>query len=229
MSVIGHGVEIVTSSTRPTSPFDGMQIYETDTKKTLVYNGSSWVEVNDLDSADGLSASGQTKLDNQGLIYLTANSFTSALTVNITNVFTADYTNYRLVLSCDASTSDRSGTIRMMNNTTANSSSNYVRTFIQGAGGVAYSATNTGLTEWDTVFLADDLGTGRNNAIINVFSPFTTDREVTISTLTYSTTRAIRMAGGNYTATTSFDGIQLYLNTSATMTGKYWLYGLKGT
>lgn len=48
MTVIGHGVEIVTSSTRPTSPFDGMQIYETDTKKMLVYNGSAWVEIADL-------------------------------------------------------------------------------------------------------------------------------------------------------------------------------------
>ena len=55
MTVVGHGVEIVTSSTRPASPFDGMQIYETDTKKVLVYNGSSWVEVNDLDSVGGVS------------------------------------------------------------------------------------------------------------------------------------------------------------------------------
>ena len=55
MSVIGHGVEIVTSGTRPASPFDGMQIYETDTNKVLVYNGSSWVEVNDLDNPGGLS------------------------------------------------------------------------------------------------------------------------------------------------------------------------------
>ena len=50
MSVIGHGVEIVTSGTRPASPFDGMQIYETDTRKMLVYNGSAWVEVFDIDN-----------------------------------------------------------------------------------------------------------------------------------------------------------------------------------
>ena len=55
MSVIGHGVEIVTSGTRPASPFDGMQIYETDTNKVLVYNGSSWVEISDLDNTGGLS------------------------------------------------------------------------------------------------------------------------------------------------------------------------------
>lgn len=34
---------VVTSSTRPASPFTGQQIYETDTNNVLVYNGSAWV------------------------------------------------------------------------------------------------------------------------------------------------------------------------------------------
>lgn len=33
---------VVTSSTRPASPFTGQLIYETDTNKLLAYNGSSW-------------------------------------------------------------------------------------------------------------------------------------------------------------------------------------------
>ena len=39
-SIIRPGV--CTSSTRPASPYDGQMIYETDTDKTLVYNGSAW-------------------------------------------------------------------------------------------------------------------------------------------------------------------------------------------
>lgn len=34
---------ICTSSTRPGSPYDGQIIYETDTKRELIYNGSAWV------------------------------------------------------------------------------------------------------------------------------------------------------------------------------------------
>jgi hypothetical protein len=34
-----------TSGTRPSSPPEGMHIYETDTDKKLTYNGSSWVEM----------------------------------------------------------------------------------------------------------------------------------------------------------------------------------------
>lgn len=33
---------VCTSSTRPASPFEGMYIYETDTDKTLFWNGSAW-------------------------------------------------------------------------------------------------------------------------------------------------------------------------------------------
>lgn len=33
---------VCTSSTRPTSPYEGQMIYETDTDKVLVWNGSAW-------------------------------------------------------------------------------------------------------------------------------------------------------------------------------------------
>jgi hypothetical protein len=33
---------VCTSSTRPASPFEGQMIYETDTDRMLVYNGSAW-------------------------------------------------------------------------------------------------------------------------------------------------------------------------------------------
>lgn len=35
---------VVTSSTRPASPYNGQLIYETDTRKVYIYNGTSWVE-----------------------------------------------------------------------------------------------------------------------------------------------------------------------------------------
>lgn len=42
------GTIICTSTTRPSSPFEGQQIYEADTKKTLTYNGSGWYQFNQL-------------------------------------------------------------------------------------------------------------------------------------------------------------------------------------
>lgn len=37
------GAAIVTSSTRPSSPWAGQIIFETDTSKSFVWNGSAWV------------------------------------------------------------------------------------------------------------------------------------------------------------------------------------------
>ncbi len=34
---------VCTSTTRPSAPYEGQMIYETDTDRILVYNGSSWV------------------------------------------------------------------------------------------------------------------------------------------------------------------------------------------
>lgn len=34
---------VCTSTTRPTAPFEGQMIFETDTKNSLIYNGSAWV------------------------------------------------------------------------------------------------------------------------------------------------------------------------------------------
>ena len=43
MSVIGHGVEICTTATRPASPSNGTLIFDTDTNQLLVRVGSNWV------------------------------------------------------------------------------------------------------------------------------------------------------------------------------------------
>lgn len=36
---------VCTSTTRPTTPYEGQMIYETDTDLVLVYNGSAWVTI----------------------------------------------------------------------------------------------------------------------------------------------------------------------------------------
>lgn len=56
MPAIGHGVEICTSTTRPITGLNtGTLIYETDTKKYLSYNGTSWIELHDLDNIGATS------------------------------------------------------------------------------------------------------------------------------------------------------------------------------
>lgn len=43
-SATGLRPGVCTSTTRPTNPYNGQLIYETDTRKVYIYNGTSWVE-----------------------------------------------------------------------------------------------------------------------------------------------------------------------------------------
>lgn len=43
-SATGLRPGVCTSTTRPTAPYNGQLIYETDTRKVYIYNGTSWVE-----------------------------------------------------------------------------------------------------------------------------------------------------------------------------------------
>jgi len=45
MTIFGAGHQVVTGITLPAAPIDGQIVYETDTKKIMNWNGSSWVEV----------------------------------------------------------------------------------------------------------------------------------------------------------------------------------------
>ena len=78
-SVIKPGV--VTSSTRPSSPFVGQLIYETDTARLAAYNGSAWITQNGL----------------QLIKIQTIGSAVSSVTVS--DVFNSIYDNYLVQLS----------------------------------------------------------------------------------------------------------------------------------
>ena len=93
-SVIKPGV--VTTATRPSSPFVGQMIYDTTVSQVLVYNGTAWAV-----QSPGLApiiptsvavGSGTGSVGATGLI-----TFSGVSSVSINGCFTSAYTNYRVV------------------------------------------------------------------------------------------------------------------------------------
>lgn len=70
---------VCTSTTRPAAPFEGQMIYETDTDKVLVYNGSAWYA--NWNTAWGLVASGSAtsngSISTTEAVQVTASTFTA--------------------------------------------------------------------------------------------------------------------------------------------------------
>ena len=87
---------VCTSTTRPASPFEGQAIFETDTDRMLIWNGTVWVMPNKPSTnPDGLElvttatcSSGGTAVD--GVITVG----TAVSSVTVTNAFSATYDNY---------------------------------------------------------------------------------------------------------------------------------------
>jgi len=80
-SVVKPGV--CTSTTRPTVPYEGQLIYETDTDRVAAYNGSAWVY--------GSFAGGLVLIKSQTI-------GTAVSSVTVSNVFSSSYDNYKIVL-----------------------------------------------------------------------------------------------------------------------------------
>lgn len=75
---------VCTSTTRPTAPFTGQVIFETDTKQTLVYQGSAWVMLTDADAPPGLQLVKTQTVGN------------GVLSVSVPDSFNDSFENYRI-------------------------------------------------------------------------------------------------------------------------------------
>jgi len=87
-SVIKPGV--CTSTTRPTVPYEGQLIYETDTDKLATYNGSAWSYVG-----------------GGGLVLISSTTIQSGVnTFTVSSAFSSTYDNYKIMISGGTSTVD---------------------------------------------------------------------------------------------------------------------------
>lgn len=139
-SVIKPGV--CTSTTRPTVPYEGQLIYETDTDRLAVYTGSAWSYVT------GAAAP-------PGLVYLTGASFTSVTSVSLpTNTFTSTYRNYKLFVDFTSSSANLTITCRMRSSGTDHATNYAQFAEYTNSAGTAADISVSGATSWTLGYIA---------------------------------------------------------------------------
>jgi hypothetical protein len=186
---------------RPVSPYTGQVIYQLDTLRTLVWNGVAWVDLS-------------TGTTNQpGLELIKKETITSGTSKEITGAFSADYTNYRIIIT-NIVTSTVEDTFMRMGTTSSGyyTNSNYGQynssTF--SSGGLA----NT--SRWD-IGLIPNTSVGAS-CVVDLQNPQTAQittyesRAVDVRT----TGRANITAGGFLNNSTQYTSFTLFNNTSAT-------------
>jgi len=202
---------VCTSSTRPTSPYNGQVIYETDTKQTLVYQGSSWVMLTDADTPPGME-----------LIKEQAVGTSAVASVVVSSVFSSTYENYRIVLNGIQASDSDSFMIRFGSGaTTGHYSSMYYDRFDGAVTGIVRT-NNTG-----KIYLClNEANTQSVGVSVDITSPNLAQQTQVYGT--YNGRGYAGWSGGFNNTTTQFTGFEIHTDGNGTMTkGTIRVYGYR--
>jgi hypothetical protein len=213
-SVMVFGGSAARSSAIGTANFEeGMVSYLTDTDKVEAYNGTNWVSV--------------APASTQGLTLINTTSFSAVASQSISDVFSATYDNYRIILDVTSNV-NTALSMRMRVAGSDNSTSNYnvqyasVDNTTLSAGRIA-----TG-TSWN---MNGGQGTARCFYGLTLLNPFATQFTGVYmeNSLRYDANLlAVGFQALGFAATTSFTGFTLFPvgGASPTITGTVSVYGL---
>jgi len=206
---------VCTSSTRPTAPYEGQMIYETDTDLTYVWGGSAWQQV-----------SGGTAVGNSGLVYIGSVSAAST-TIALDSVFTSTYDNYRVVITTTNSSLTGTTLFRFRAGGSAIATSDYYY------GGSVY-LYNTVPSNWYTGGTTNfpiiiSSGAVQVTSVIDLSFPRSANRKTFIANSTHNYSNYIGSTTHglvNLTAT-DYDGLQITQDAGGTLTGTITVFGYR--
>ena len=196
---------VCTSTTRPASPYDGQVIYETDTDKTLVWNGTGWVFLS-------TSRANPVGLD----FILTQAIGTAVSSVTVSNVFSSAYDNY--LITVNGGSGGANEDLRLQLNGTTSG-------YYYSITGNTWSGTasNAGSTSVVSVPYMGSITADSINACITVKSPNLSKRtEFSATMMTVSGSYA---ASGMLNNTTQYTGFVLSPGAGTITGGTISVYG----
>ena len=217
----GLRMGVATSTSRPTVPFDGQVISETDTDSLKVYNGTSWIGVGGLvpmppTTVGKTGASSTATASANGQV-----TFTLCETLTLNGVFTSAYSNYRIVWAGLAS-ANPSLQMRLVTAGTPASATDYNRQQLVVSSTTVSGLKETSQTSW---IICNNLNTVADNFSMDIFNPKAT-KETTFNILSFTTTSGAywQSVGGVHVLTTSYDGIQ-FIPSTGNFSGNVTVYG----
>lgn len=200
---------VCTSSTRPSVPYTGQTIFETDTNRLYVYNSSAWVIPNS-------PAQNPTGLE---LVSSTAVG-TAVSTVTVSNAFSATYDTYRVVWSGGVGSVSTGLGVRVGGATTYYSHMLFWQTM--GVAGVN-SDSNSGTTQVNYI---GSMTTNSSTLTLDVINPYISTLHTTFTGGSYIATDFGVGVGRHNTAQSNTSVTILPL--SGTMTGgTIYVYGYR--
>lgn len=212
---------VCTSTTRPTTPFEGQLIYETDTNRVLIWEGAAWVMVADTDQPPGL----------QLVKTVTA---TSQSPVNVTDAFTADYDSYKVVIIMTGVNNNNYFGMNLLDssNNPITDTNYYGRTYGQDYAGTSTTFTTVGFNNVFTIGWLTNLSShGPTTVTFDIHSPFSSGTRTSFQGLHTSVSTGVSYFGGACfgmrVIAEQNKGFQLNNGNATSMTGTVRVYGYR--
>jgi len=213
---IGAGVCTITAGTCTVGTTGTLALAQNASGKLIFISASAAIYV-----AGGVAASAG------GFVFISGTTFSAASTVSLpANTFSATYTNYKIIYSVTAASTDGTAiNVRLRASGTDSSAASYSNAGVTyQIGATTIGAANIlGGTAWQfTQFNSAD----RNKVVLDVFSPqVAADTHFIFDT--YGRVGGSQGGGhgnGEFRAATQFDSLTLF-PSAGTITGSYQVYG----
>lgn len=207
---------VCTSSTRPASPYDGQVIYETDTDRTLVWNGSAWVFLS------------TSTANPPGLELITSQTVGSAVsTVTVNNCFSSTYENYRIVYSAINPSTNNDLNLKLTTGGTPSSTGYYWGFIYVNLSTLALTgaaAANTSSHHIGSVTSTAFRHAGTIDLLMPNLAQYT---GIVASDYLMRTDIAAAAVTGSHQVATSYDGFQIIASSGTLTGGTIRVYGYK--
>jgi hypothetical protein len=203
-SVIKPGV--CTSSTRPTVPYTGQLIYETDTGMVAAWNGSEWVYTH-----------------SSGLVLISSTTIGSAVSsVTVNGAFSADYDNYRIIISGGTSSAFENLTLQLGATTTGYYAASITALYSTAAVVTASDNNTASFTRFGTC------NTDGLNACGDIISPFLAKNTFMVSNKANNATNSSAAINNGYlNNTTSYTAFTIAPSSGTITGGTIKVYGYR--
>lgn len=197
---------VCTSTTRPTAPYEGQMIYETDTNRVLVWDNAAWVMIADTDEPPGLQ------------LIKTQTIGSAVSTIAVSDVFSATYDNYRIQIT-NANYSVLCGVRVQMNNSTGS-------TYSTGNMNIAYtSASITTEVSSNSTLWSIATGQGLTGIVLEIINPFNSVATHMVSQSAADT--YVSWRSGRDSSSTSNTGFTISMTGGTVTGGTIAVYGYR--
>ena len=206
----GATVGLAADRSALTSPFAGMQFFETDTKALYLYNGSAWVSMLDTDTPPGL-------------VHISTTTTTAAASVTIASPFSATYERYKIMLRYLNSSSDQEIRLQLTAASVPATAGAYSRSGFTNTSTTITPVGAAGATSFGIGRARDDFPATWE---VDMIDPFAARRAMCFSKTFDISSGYVYQFGAQHVDTNSFDGIKIFPD-AGTFTGTASIYGYR--